>query len=112
MPHPPPAHAPPPSSATQPFRQPCLFHALTTHESLHIPRSMHHSQNLHSISPRTIEHDYFFEARDLEQAHGRQIGMLQARMPPHVGLCSHQCKRLMRSEQKPWPNSAPACVAK
>ncbi len=61
---------------------------------------MHYTYDLNSIRNWTIEHQHFFEARNLKDSQGGQIGVFERRMPAYLRLCGQKAKGLMGSQEE------------
>ena len=69
--------------------------AFTTQKRLEVARSVHDSQDLHSLGARKVENKQIPEARDPEDSQGFQAGIFEPAMPSHFRLCGEKSERLM-----------------
>ena len=74
-------------------------------ECFEIPRGVHDPNNFHSIQARAVEYEQPLEARHSKHSQRRKNRVLQARMPPHVGLCGEERKCFVGGEEKVMTNS-------
>ena len=76
------------------------FEPFARQERLQVSRAVHHTKNFNSVRARTVKHEYLFKTGDPKNTQRFKTGVLEPRMPSHLGLCGEESKRLVGGDEE------------